>query len=336
MFSIIVFLGRYKNEAIAKKFFNKLSNLIQQQKNIEIIFIVEGKEEFLLNIIQNFQEKNLDVFVKFIYISKRISFDKIMLNINKLITNDYFFILDNSITMDNKSLNTLSRILKNNELDILEFRPEFSKILKWKPIDRLEQNKINKKLEINKNESIIAFTFPFIYNKVISSDLLDKTLKMNVIENNNDSSIFFSSLIYLLFLEASKYFYLPETLSNIEIIEEDIPNFNKLIQQWNSIQSIFKEKNKFVKEINYAKFFYLKVIICSLLSNNSILNLIKAKNNLIQKKYCDKLKQIKKDEFLHFELENSYMIMNNSKEVQLLKTFYPISKWNKIFKELEK
>ena len=340
MFSIIILFSEVKKETSIKKFFSKLSSSLRNQKEIEIIFVVENDYN-LINYIQDFQNKNNNCIVKFIFSNRENSLNMILEQANKLITNDYLFFLSYPSRIVPGFFNTITKIIEFNTPDIIEFKPSLLNSIKWNPKDRLKSEKYNTTLRIKENPEIIAFTYPFIFNKVISTNLLNTTLKSFLTDTMYDASnILFTYLVYLLFLKANKYYYLPNQLLSIEIEEKHILNYNSILSQWEIIQNKYVSENKYLEEVSYAKFFYLKVILCSLYSQNksNIKDKITNKkhvSNLSQKKYQEKLDHIIYSEFKDFHLKNKYMLISELKEVNILKHNYPMSKWNKLLKELE-
>lgn len=340
MFSIVFLLDQNETEFNYKKMISKIAFLSQKSKKIELIFVIENNNYLILDEIQKFQNINKNVIVKFVFSLKRISFNSSIKKVNKLITNDYFLILPNYSNIDENFVETITSILNTKNVDIIEFKPNFKGLIKWKPNDRLNKSKFDKFLNISENQEIVAFTFPFVYNKIFSTSLLDKTLKTFFNDNSFDySSILFSELIYLMFIYAKTYLYISKELIEIEITSSYIQGFNDIINAWSKIKYNFFERSmKFIDEIEYAEAFYLKIILCSIYSSTSsskIKSLIKNKPNLTPKKYYEKLLKIESNELKDFDLKNKYMLLNNSKEVSILKQSYPIPKWNKLLKELE-
>lgn len=340
MFSVIILFNELRKEIIIKKFFSKLSSSLRNQKEIEVIFIVENDYK-LINYIQNFQNANPNCIVKFIFSNRENSLNKILEQVNKLVTNDYLFFLTSPSKIVPGFFNTITKIIDSNSPDIIEFKPSLNNFIKWNPKDRLTTNKYNVNLRIKEHPEIIAFSYPFIFNKIISTSLLNTVLKFFSTDTMYDTSnILFTYLVYLLFLKANKYYYLPNQLISIDIEEKHILNYNSILSQWDVIQEKYSIENKYLEEISYAKLFYLKIILCSLYLQNktNIKEKLKSKkytSNLIQQKYQEKLDQITYSEFKDFHLKNKYMLLPNSIEANILKQNYPISKWNKLLKELE-
>lgn len=340
MFSVIILFNQLRKEIITKKFFSKLASSLRNQQEIEVIFVIENDYE-LINYIQEFQNANHNCIVKFVFSNRENSLNRILEQVNKLVTNDYLFFLTFPSKIVPGFFNTITKIIDANNPDIIEFKPLLDNFIKWNPKDRLASNKYNVVLKIKDNPDIIAFTYPFIFNKIISTSLLNTVLKFFATDTMYDTSnILFTYLVYLLFLKANKYYYLPNQLISIEIEEKHILNYNSILSQWDVIQEKYSNEHKYLEEISYAKLFYLKIILCSmyLQGKSNIKEKLKTKKyttNLSQKKYQEKLDQITYSEFKDFHLKNKYMLLPNSIEANILKQNFPISKWNKLLKELE-
>lgn len=340
MFSVIILFNELRKEIITKKFFSKLTSSLRNQQEIEVIFIIENNYE-LINYIQDFQNANHNCIVKFVFSNCENSLNRVLEQVNKLATNDYLFFLTSPSKIVPGFFNTITKIIDSNNPDIIEFKPSLNNFIKWNPKDRLPSNKYNTNLKIKEHPEIIAFSFPFIFNKIISTSLLNTVIKFFSTDTMYDTSnILFTYLIYLLFLKANKYYYLPNQLISIDIEEKNILNYNSILSQWDIIQKKYLIENKYLEEISYAKLFYLKIILCSLYLQNktNIKDKLKTKKyatNLSQQKYQEKLDQITYSEFKDFHLKNKYMLLPDSIEANILKQSYSISKWNKLLKELE-
>lgn len=337
MISLIILFDKDKKTFSTKKFFSKLFSLVNKEKGVEVIFIIENDYE-IIDYIQEFENNNPNAIVKFVFGSKKTTFNKIIEKARKLITNEYFLIINQNSKILPIFFNVVNQIIKGDNPEIIEFKPSLDKLVKWNPQNRLNEEKNNKLLNINDNKEIVSYSFPFIFNKVFSTSLLNKVINKHLIKTDGDNSnIFFTYLTYLMFLNAKTYWYSPKQLVVFDVIENNFQNYNSVLSQWDIIEERFQVEGKFIDEISYAKYYFLKIIICSLyLSNTTKMQKLRIKSNLNQKKYQEKLNQILANEFKDFELKNKYMILNkNSKEVSLIKKNYAIAKWPKLIKELE-
>lgn len=340
MFSLLVIIDETKPEKDLKIFLKKLLKLIKSSKNnkdLEIVFVFNEKNITLVNLMDNFLELNENIFIKFIYSSKYLTFNKIIQNFSTLVNNDYFLVLFDVDDFDANFFDKATRELKKEKVDILEFQINLKgKNLKWKPKKRNSNEDLNKVLNISKNPKIITTSLPFIFNKFISLELLRKTLPIIDKKNKDVSNELFSEIIYLIFLNAEKYKFTTELFLNINIDERaQFIDYDDIIKMWNMIKSYFINYEKYLQEIDYAKLFYLKIILCSFYSFEIFKNLLNKKRSFLQKKYSEKLNVIIKNDFNNFYLKNDYMLNSDLKEVKILKENHRISKWNKLFKELE-
>lgn len=339
MFSIIVFLNELNKEENPKKFISSIFSSIKKQKNTELIFVINKKDIDTIDLIQSFEKKEKSAIVKYMYTSREMSFNKYIQNINNIITNDNFFILSYPSMLDEKVIEKLSKIVSTYNPDVIEFKPSFSGLMNWKPSNRLTNDKCNKLLKIEAHPEIVAYSYPFIYNKVFSTNVLNKTIKRLKFIDESISNIFFTSFIYSLLINSETYFYIPNDFYDFNISTNNIPNYKDVFLQWKTIIDIYNVDKKYYEEINYAKYYYLKIILCSLYVSHDKFFISKLKhkneNTILQKKYFDVLNQVLDKEYNHFGNNNKYMMLSSKNEANILKENYPISKWSKLVKELE-
>lgn len=337
MFSLIIFI-KQANRKKTSSFLLKICSLIRSLKDIEIIFIVNSTNISSLEQIQEFQKNHKKIKVKFLFSTKEKKFDEYLETIISLITNDYvIFLHENTKILQKDFLINIEKMLKKEKTDILEFIPKISGIIDWNPKNlRIDNNLVNKEIKIEENKLIIPFSYPFILNKIISFDILEKTINnYKNVNSKNNSSLLFSKYIYLIFFEAKTYKLLSTKYLEFIFDKEIIIVYNNILDIWNRIQDVCKNKVQFIKEIEYAKLFYLKFIVPSLLHTTFKKKILIHQDNIISKKYENKLNDIISNEYNNFDILNNYMLFSKNKEVNLMKKNYPINKWDKLLKDIE-
>nr|WP_307914183.1 hypothetical protein [Mycoplasmopsis bovis] len=96
----------------------------------------------------------------------------------------------------------LLECISKYDADILEFRPHLVNTIKWKPSPRLEaKNTFN----ISKNPEVVAYSYPFLFNKIFKTKLLTSLPKFKFRELNDTK--FQVYLNYLLLIQC-KYIHL--------------------------------------------------------------------------------------------------------------------------------
>ena len=141
------------------------------------------------------------------------------------------------------------------------------------------------------------------------------------------TNAFFHKSIYTFFLCASNYFFLDEELIKIKIKDINYFLFRDISKEWNNIKSVYEHEQKYLSEIRYAEWFYLKVVLCAIHST---------KSKILQDKYFDKLSSLIFEKFNDFAVKNKYMILGiDRKEVSIMNNATSPSKWKKILIDLE-
>lgn len=334
MISLITYFNKNNMKTINKFLLTMSLIEIKDEEKIELIFVVQNNASNIINEIQKFYKTNNVFKIKIIYCVKTLSLNQQLNFAIKQISNKYLWILNPNIKYENKDLKNLVTILKKEEIDIIEMKPKFGGIIKWSPTERTIIKPYTA-INLSKENKIIAYTFPFLLNKVFSKKIIQKIFESNLLNTHMDSSTNLSiELLYFAFLYAKTYLWMPNSNVLINIDEENILNYKYTIQEWNHLESIYQKESKYIQEIKYAKIYYLQLFLAGIYSVRNT-NFFNKDYKILQKKYYEKLLKIKKEEFENFDIDNKYMLSKNNENV-LLKEIQPINKWNKIFLMLEK
>ncbi|MGL6124990.1 MAG: glycosyltransferase [Metamycoplasmataceae bacterium] len=327
MISLIVPI--YSNQ-IHKHFFNSI--LEQKSGAFELIILTNNTSNELIDKIQEIEKKS-NIKLQAIYSTRKIGFNEAIIEGSKIARGTHGILINACEKLSKNFVNDLSTSVgKNVEADIFEFQPSFKGFENWVPQKRsdLKQNHIFKLKEYPK---IIAFTFPFISNKLFKISLANKIgKKTTYIETSSHLSLEF---LYLLFLSAESYVYINKPFCNIYIEKYDIPNYLVFYKEWKSIRSIYLLENKFIQEIEYAQIFHNEMIIPILYTHKKLTDILlssSVQKNLSEKIY-EKNKKLRLQEFSSFNYTNKYMLLNLSETEYLNKTHSP-KEWSKIIKVL--
>lgn len=328
MISLIVPI--YSN-AIHKHFLNSI--LEQKSSSFELIILTNNTSKELTNKIKEI-ENNSNIKLQVIFSTRKIGFNEVIIEGTKIARGTHAIILNANETLSKNFVNDLSTVVdKNKEADIFEFKASFRGFENWTPQKRcdLKQNYI---FEIKDYPKIIAFTFPFISNKLFKISLANEiSKKTSYIETSSHLSLEF---LYLLFLNAKTYVYINKIFCNIVIEKEDIPNYLTFYKEWKSIRSKYILENKFIQEIEYAQIFDNEIIIPILYSHKKLIDILLrsgVKKSLAAKIYL-KNKKLRSQEFTSFNYTNKYMLLNLS-ETEYLNKSHPPNEWSKIIKILK-
>lgn len=332
MISLLVI---FNNEYPHKNFFSSLEEQIAKHKDVEIIFVVQTKQNIIINKIQNLQSKHKEVNFKIISSSKSLSFNQQMTIAIKLITKKYFMIVDSSNSLNSELLDRILPITTKENVDLIEIGLEFKGKVKWNSPKRMNIKHFAI-LKIKEWSGIIAYVMPFVQNKIFSVKLMNKVLEETTLDVILDSSNLFSiELLYLLILKANAFIYLDNIKQTIEFNENNIINYKNLFKEWDKVINIYFQKQKYMSEIKYAYLYHIQLIVPGMYASNNSLQFFSDKDNVLLNNYYNKLIKIRQDDkFDNFELTNTYMHYANN-ETSLLKEVIPINKWKKIFSLLK-
>lgn len=334
MFSLIIEFNK-KNIKNASKFLNSITMSAPKLVNQEIIFLIADNAREVLKLIDNFALNNKNLKFKIIYSTKALSLNQQIYFILQQVSKQYLWFLDplSKFENDNK-IESVLKVLDSDQPDIVEIKPVFNGITKWTPQYRLWLDPL-KKYDLNNNPKIIAYTFPFLLNKILNRKVLDDIFKLKLMSNlkNDSSSNLSSEILYLALLNAKTYLWIKDETIFINLNEANVPSYNYVLNEWRRILAAYEKKNIYLDEIEYARAYYLLVVLTGLYGNKKM-HLIFKDPQLICKNYYEKLTKLGQNKMQKFVSKNPYMQADNP-EINLLKSIQPVGKWNKIFGKLE-
>lgn len=332
MVTCIIDLKEIGNKKL-NKFLSNLSDFLSSFKDSEVIFVVKSDNNKVINQISSFIDNNDDVEVKIIYSSKTLSTNKQLKFASILSTKNYVWLLDPNVEYNKSLSKNICKTLKNNDIDLIEIKPKFNGWIKWDPRTR-HNLKPSIKLSLSENEKIVAYTFPFLQNKIFTKKILSSIFHSKKLNDSFDVSTNLTiEFLYLYLLKIKTYVWIQNISVTINILQDEIPYFKHIFEEWNRIDEVYYAEEKYISEIKYAKVYYLFLIITSFYGVKNI-NTIFKDGNIYKQKYFEKLLKLWNTEFNFFETENKYMI-NKNEENQLLNNIPPINKWNKLLSFLE-
>lgn len=318
----------YSNK-IHKYFFNTI--LEQSKHDFQlIIFTNDFSEEFSDKIKQIENLKNIKLHV--IWTTKKIGFNEMIVKSMEICIGTHALILNPNENLSKTFIKDLNNIVEKNQTsDIFDFKTSIKGFEKWIPKKRCDL-KPNHLFKINEYPEIVAYTFPFISNKLFKVSLGTSVSKKNsYIQTNSHLSIEF---LYMLLLEAETYVYVDKIIFNIVILKNDIPNYMNFYKEWKSINLQYELKEKFIQEIEYAQMFDIEVIIPLLYSNKNLINfpfINSPKNKILLNKIYEKNLKVREANYNFFASANKYMLFNLL-ETEYLNKSHPPNKWPKISK----
>ncbi|WP_029513653.1 hypothetical protein [Mycoplasmopsis primatum] len=314
-------------------------NILKDQDNqdFEVILVLTNAKKSMYTTI----EKYLNFFgsrLKFILNSKRRSIQSDIVSTFHLIKGKFSYVFFPDNAGRSYYISELIKNALNYDADILEFKPRLVNSIRWKPDARIKPNVLFK---IKDNPEVVAYAYPFIFNKVFKTSLLTNFTKHKFKElNDTKFSIY---LTYMLLIKASTYVYIDE-----RIVRENIQSSiwlapSNFIYQFSELINYLKINDiKLRHEVKYASYYFLQIFLAGLLKTWKKKISLKVFSDHINynekrsKKFADDLykylqKQHSEDDL--FFTTNIYML-KTSQESDMLKKLPEINKWNDILGEL--
>ncbi|VEU75915.1 glycosyltransferase family 2 protein [Mycoplasmopsis columboralis] len=305
----------------------------QETQDFEVILCIDKNSEAkkILDVISKYK-KFFGSRVIAIFNSKMNSYQHNLVSAFRIASGDYVCVLNSDSTIKRHYIKRIIDVAIEHNVDILELKPRLVGSIRWKPLARIN---LNENLEISKHKEVVAYTYPFIFNKIFKKSLIKKFVKYKPI-SNNDSKLCVE-VNYMLLLSAKTYRYVDKRIIR-EYYGADIwLNTKNGLQSFAEVENYIKLQNlKLLEEIKYAKYYYLKVVMYGLLNSTTFMyrnfkskeEIEEKRSELLVEKHEKALEKLESStEFDAFEKSNLYMI-KSSQESDFLRT--PISKLKKI------
>ncbi|WP_025755475.1 glycosyltransferase family 2 protein [Mycoplasmopsis cricetuli] len=321
-----------------------LQDLVEQDtQDFEIILCINknSQQKKIFEIISKYK-KFFGSRLIVIFNTKNHSYEHNLISSFRLATGNYITILNSDTTVKRYYVKELIAVAVQNNVELLEYKPRLIGSIHWKPKARMKDFSDT---EIAKNPKIYAYAFPFIFNKVFKNNLIKKFV--NYVPKTKNGSKICLELTYMLLLNAKTYKYIDK-----RIVREFYGPYIWL-NTTNGIQT-FDEIEKYIKihsldisqEIQYAKYYYLKIVMLGLLTDTTFVyrnfkykrEIEQKRSDLLIDKHINYLKKIQdSSEYEIFKKANIYMLGHSVETnllVQMLKTGKKYKK-DKILSELE-
>lgn len=314
----------------------------QDNQDFEIILCLNksSNNKRIFDVIQEHYEF-FGSRLKFLVNSRRESIQYTLANAFALAKGEYVTVLNSDTTIKKYLVREISTYASDLDVDILEFKPRMIGSIAWKPHPRIQN--VNTRIKIADSPDIIAYSFPFIFNKIYKKSLIKKLIKFKP-STVTDTKLAIE-LNYRLLLLAKTYSYIDIRIKREYFGVDNWINPHSFITKFDALEPFFKTSDrKLMHEFNYAKYFFIKIFLAGLLTDTNYRNINTIMNykQVLEKrshKFKDKLKEIIKkyessNEYKIFCETNIYMQFDNT-ETNWLRNSNPINKWNKILGELE-
>ncbi|WP_036452951.1 glycosyltransferase family A protein [Mycoplasma buteonis] len=313
----------------------------QSNQDFEVILCVNKNLE--LKGILKVVKEHLDFFKNRLVLvlnTKQNSFHHNLKSAFNLVKGEYVAVLNAENSLKKYYVQNMIDAATKANVDILEFKPRIVGSIRFKPKARLEEGK---NLLVAQNSQIFAYSYPFIFNKIIRKSVVKKVLKQNI-DFTNDSKLC-TFFVYLLLMEAKTYMYLDYRIYR-EYFGSDIWfNTKNYLVVMNEIEQIFATNNlKLTQELRYARYYLVKLLITAFLTETSYLYKTtrflrssfneKRSDKAIQKHLDLVAKMEASADYQNFDSLNFYMLKHTDETELLGKSISQLSK-SKILDNLE-
>ncbi|TDV23266.1 glycosyl transferase family 2 [Mycoplasmopsis mustelae] len=305
-----------------------LKDLLEQDnQDFEIILCINktNEEAEIINLIANYQLYFNDRLIS-IYNSKNSSYQYNLMSAFQIAKGDFVATLNTDVSLKKYYVNKMITAAVKYDVDVLEFRPRIIGSIRWKPKQR---NNIEEPTLTAKSKNIIAYAYPFVFNKIFKKQLIKKILSYKPL-NTNDTKMCVE-INYILLLESKNYMYLNYGIYR-EFFESEIWfNSKRMLSSFDGIQKWITNSTsleKYENELNYAKLYFFKLLLTAFLKETTILyryvyqsekkKIKETRTKMWLQKHYELIEKIEKEyQKNKFELINPY-IHNKLNEVSLL------------------
>lgn len=312
-----------------KEFLSEMQN--QNYQDFEIILVFNNINKKIYSTLKDY----IDYFgsrLKFIVNSNKQTLQDNIIAAWKIMSGEYFNILFSNNNIRFYFLNSMKTLINDFHTDVIEFKPRLVGSIRWKPKARLESDKT---YNIKDEPDFLAYSYPFISNKLFKKELVENLLKYKPSFTNDYN--FAVELNYLLLMNAKTYSYNDRRIIREYINYDSWMNPKNFISQFKRIIEISKTKEmKITQELEYARIYFFQIILAGILGLASFINKDEYKEKksyrLIEELETLINKEIEKNQ--KFYNTNMYMCKDNN-EIKYLCELKPAKKWNELLSSLE-
>lgn len=309
----------YRQSKLLRVFLERISN--QKSKLFELVLVLDTNTEDNLSVIDDFKDKidNLKV----VFNSKRTSRTQAINSGIRIATGEYSIIMSISNYFENTMVEDILNVIKKSPSDIIEFNARIRSPIKFQG----RQRKLySKPTDIKSNPLIIAYTYPFDFNKIYKNSILLESI--NTQYKNSVNSRYSIEFVYRIFTFAKTYSNVNKKIIRSKTKTSSTFNPLKLVRQCEeTIKEISTNPNVVMEYFDYALYFSIVVIWFAITKES--------KNKILLEKLKHKFKDLEMKHFKHLFKLNSLFIAN-AKEAEILRANKSPSNFHKIYKELDK
>ncbi|WP_029608830.1 glycosyltransferase [Mycoplasma simbae] len=179
-----------------------------------------------------------------------------------LVKNHYVYVLNPDAEIRKNFVTTVVNKLEDEQPDILEFAPQLTGSIKWKPNPRL---KIDYLYKISEQPDPVAYSFPFIFNKIFKKSFVEQFIKYKVKEINDTK--FGTEFLYHTLVNAQTYVYWNKHLVKENISSATWFNPSNFVSQFKIVLNYIQARDiKLKHELTYAMLYFLQIVLAGFLN----------------------------------------------------------------------
>ncbi|NQZ65605.1 MAG: glycosyltransferase [Mycoplasmatales bacterium] len=311
----------YKEAKRLDRFLSKIST--QNSNNYELILIIDTNGEKTLEVVEKYREK-INGDLRIIFNSKRNSRFKSIGQGAKIAKGKYSIVLSIRNEFSSSLVKNVIALAEEKGTDIIEFSAAFNSPIKLKGKIR-KQFKTSSKIE--DNPEIIAWTYPFDFNKIYKTSVLSEVGRVKMPVNFN--SRYSIGITYFSLSVAKTYSTSLKTLVKSRVNNSSQFNYIHFVRHFDAVVDLISKSPKFesIDRYLYAQYFTEVVFAAPFVKSS--------KNKASLKKFKDKIQKRQETKFINILDVNQYAILMPKEKSVLLSHISPGSMY-KAYKELEK
>ncbi|QZE12373.1 glycosyltransferase family 2 protein [Mycoplasma sp. Ms02] len=325
-----------ESERDTRSFLKDLSEQTNQDFEIILVFAKNKNFKSTFAAIKEFT----DFFgsrMRLVINYKRQSYQYDILSAFRVVKGDYTTVIYPNSPLKKDTVKILIQNAKQYDADILEFTPRLVGSIRWKPESRLQ---MDEPINAQTNPEVLAYSYPFIFNKVFKSKLVKPIYKLELLDAIDNSLAI--EINYKLLLHAETYMYLSENIKK-EYFEVDTwLNVQGLVSTFERVEQLFAYSNRKIKhEFEYLKNQFFLVVLPGLIGSTSYRNLntlihIKEMREKRGEKNISKIenyiKKIRENEAFQVFCESNIYMQNDTNMTKLIRYETPTDKWASLLK----
>ena len=279
----------YKEEKYIEKF---LQYFVTNNRNDhEIIFVVSAnKQNKSLNTI--FGKKFAHLNIKVVCNSAHQKLSYALMHGVKIANGKYVSFCSVYDLLNDDYLKKIKKIIKENSPDLIEYSFTFKKIQ-----FHINNSSKNQLIKISENNDVVAFSIPFVFNKIVKKNLF-KNVDVHLFKDGN--SWFDFSLFFSIITKAKTYYGCTKSLKTVRFIDKILINPSRIGKIITVVINNHKDK-KLYNEVVYLSWNTIAIYQMGIL-------FLTKQNNVIKHLYEDLPKIANLPYFHHALIHNKYFI----------------------------